>query len=120
MSKPVFEDLFSFSGRRNRQSYIFLGLALIAGMFVALSIIGVGAATDSAIGPLLIGLGVISFIPMAVIGWASASQRVRDFGQSGAWVLVTLIPYVGFAFSLALMVIPGTEGDNKYGPSCIK
>lgn len=60
------------------------------------------------------GFGVI-----AVSGWAAGSQRIRDFGQSGVWILLTLVPYIGIAFSLALMFIPSSQDENKYGPSCI-
>ena len=58
-------------------------------------------------------------IAVFVINWAAASQRIRDFGHSGVWALVMLIPYVGFAFSLALWFVPSTEGENRYGASCI-
>ena len=123
MSKPVFEDIFKFSGRRNRQSYIFLGLAQIVAVIGLVIVASGGAAMVDSFAPLayLLFLAAFAgFVAVAVSGWASASQRVRDFGQSGVWVLVTLVPYVGWIFSLAIMVIPSTPGENKYGPSCIE
>jgi uncharacterized membrane protein YhaH (DUF805 family) len=45
-----------------------------------------------------------------------AAQRCRDCGWSGWCVLVALIPIVGFLFALALCVIPGTAGPNRFGP----
>jgi len=123
MSKPVFEDMFKFSGRRNRQSYILLTFALVAiqmvlGIVAAAAVASTGATAS---GPALV-LAFICMATIVVLGvaeWAGASQRVRDFGQSGVWSLVMLVPYVGFAFSLALMLVPSSEGENKYGPSCI-
>jgi len=119
MSKPVFEDLFKFSGRRNRQSYIYLQLASMVAIFLGLGIITAVTFAAPVLGGILGFLGVVGLIAVAVANWAGASQRIRDFGQSGVWALVMLIPYVGFAFSLALWFVPSNEGENKYGPSCI-
>ena len=119
MSKPVFSDLFTFSGRRNRQSFIMFQIAAIVAVFFGLGVITALSVAAPAIAPVLWFIGVAGFIAIAVANWAAASQRVRDFGQSGVWALILLIPYVGFAFSIALWLIPSSEGDNKYGPSCI-
>lgn len=122
MSKPVFQDVFKFSGRRNRQSYILLLLAQIAALIGLAILTGVAIALLDSFAPLgyLVTLAVVAgFVAVCVSGWANGSQRVRDFGYSGVWILVTLIPYVGLAASLALMFVPSSEGENKYGPSCI-
>lgn len=112
MSKPVFEDLFNFSCRRNRQSYILLQLASLVALTV-LTIVG------AIIGEFGVVLAVVGALALVVINWAAASQRIRDFGHSGVWSLVILIPYVGAVASLALWFVPSSEGENKYGPSCI-
>lgn len=119
MSKPVLQDLFKFSGRRNRQSYIFLQLASIVTVLLGIGVITAITAVAPAVGGVLAILGIIGFIAICVANWAATSQRVRDFGQSGVWSLVILIPYIGPVFSLALWFIPSSEGENKYGPSCI-
>ena len=119
MSKPVFSDLFAFSGRRNRQSFIYLQLASIVAVFLGIGIITAITLAAPAVGGVLSILGIIGFIAICVTNWAAASQRIRDFGQSGVWALAILIPYIGPLFSLALWFIPSDKGDNKYGPSCI-
>lgn len=119
MSKPVFSDLFKFSERRNRQSFIYLQLASIAAIFLGIGIITAVTSVSPTAGGVLAILGIIGFIAIAVANWAAASQRIRDFGQSGVWALVTLIPYVGPVFSIALWLVPSTPGENKYGVSCI-
>jgi uncharacterized membrane protein YhaH (DUF805 family) len=119
MSKPVFSDLFKFLGRRNRQSFIYLQLASIVAIFLGIGIITTITYAAPPVGAVLAFVGVVGFIALAVANWAAASQRIRDFGQSGVWALVTLIPYVGPVFSIALWLIPSSDGDNKYGPSCI-
>lgn len=119
MSKPIFQDLFKFSGRRNRQSYIYLQLASILIVLVGIGLITAVTSVSPGLGGVLGIVGVIGFVALCVANWASASQRIRDFGQSGVWALAILIPYIGPLFSLALWFIPSSEGDNKYGPSCI-
>lgn len=114
MSKPVLTDLFAFSGRRNRQSYFLYGLLLLAFQIVLWS---VAAALLYGIGGwlFLVLAGLIS-IPCAVSGWAVGSQRCRDFGWTGWAMLITIIPYVGWIFAVAILFIPGTQGENRYGP----
>ena len=122
MSKPVLEDLFSFTGRRNRQSYALLLLAQIGALIVIslLSVLAVGLMDSIApLGWLVFLAAIAGFIAVGVSGWAAGSQRIRDFNQSGVWILSTLIPYICFVVCLAIMFIPSTEGENQYGPSCI-
>ena len=116
MSKPVFEDLWSFSGRRNRLSFLLVGLAQIAGFVVLFGIVMAAAATR--IDAVLIGAAAIcavAFVALTVSGWAVSSQRCRDFGWTGWAALITIVPYVGWLFAVALLFIPGTDGDNRYG-----
>ena len=119
MSKPVFEDLFKFSGRRNRQSFILFQLASTVAVLLGVGIVTTITVAAPVVGGFFWILGVIGFIAVAVANWAAASQRVRDFNQSGVWAVVLLIPYVGFAFSIALWLIPSTEGENKYGTAYV-
>jgi len=122
MSKPVFQDIFKFSGRRNRKSYILLLVAQIAAL-IGLSIVAtVGVAMLASVDFLayiLLLAVLVGFVAVAVSGWASGSQRIRDFDYSGVWILLTLIPYVGWIVCLAIMFVPSSEGNNRYGSSCI-
>ena len=122
MSKPVFEDVFKFSGRRNRKSYILLLLAQV-GAAVALGILAIVALmmlnSAAPLAYLLILAVAAGFVAVAVSGWANGSQRIRDFGKSGVWILLTLVPYIGWIASLAIIFIPSDPGENKYGASCI-
>ena len=120
MSKPVFEDLFKFSGRRNRQSFIFLQLASIVAALLIVGIVTTITVAVPAMGGIFWAIGAIAFLAIVVANWAAASQRIRDFNQSGVWALVLLIPYIGPLFSIALWLIPGTDGDNRYGPDQTK
>lgn len=107
------KSLFIFEGRRGRKSYVLATLALIG-----LAILGVIVGT---VLTMLSGfLGMVFMVPyflLILVGtWTTAAQRFRDFGQSGCWAFLFLIPYVGFAVALALYFIPPNPGPNKYGP----
>ena len=114
MSKPVFEDLFSFTGRRNRKSYFLVALSLLALLLLATMVAGGMMASSSEGGAVI--LLVVLAIPFVIANLAVTSQRIRDFGWTGWAVLIGLIPYVGFVFQVALLFIPGTQGANRYGP----
>jgi uncharacterized membrane protein YhaH (DUF805 family) len=117
MSKPAFEDLFRFSGRRNRMSYFLYSLGFLTFTTLATlpAVIGMASEnpTATAVG-WLVSIGLI--LPAAVSGWAVGSQRCRDFGWSGWALLLTLVPYVGWVFGVAILFIPGNQGENRYGP----
>lgn len=117
MSKPVTEDLFSFSGRRNRKSYILASLLVFAIIILVWCVIGAMAYASNSYTGFIVG-GLVS-IPAAVAGWALGSQRCRDFGWTGWAMLITLIPYVGWLFAIAIMFIPGNQGPNRYGPDML-
>lgn len=115
MSKPVFEDVFSFSGRRNRKSYFLAVLAFVC-IFFLLAFIGAASVSASSDGSGFLVVMVLLAIPLMIMNLAVTSQRIRDFGWTGWAVLLGLIPYIGFIFQIAILFIPGTQGANRYGP----
>lgn len=63
-------------------------------------------------------------IPLTFLLCLFAAQRIRDFGLTG-WLVLLFIPvmildqyiYVGTLIAMIIiLVIPGTQGDNRYGP----
>ena len=60
---------------------------------------------------LLAGIFLLLFVPQIAL----AVRRLHDFNQSGWWAVLLFVPGVNLIFLLALMVIPGTEGENRFG-----
>jgi uncharacterized membrane protein YhaH (DUF805 family) len=117
MSKPVASDLFKFSGRRNRKSYLYFLLAAIAVQIVISVIMGAAGGLggeEMSVGMLIVAVPV--FIVITVMALAVGSQRCRDFGWTGWAMLLMLVPFIGPIFALAIIFIPGTQGENRYGP----
>jgi uncharacterized membrane protein YhaH (DUF805 family) len=112
MSKPAMSDLFTFSGRRNRKSYVFYILIVIVISISAAFVITLLAAI---LPVLAVIAGLLVFLPIMVSSWAVGGQRCRDFGWTGWAVLLTAVPYIGIVAAIAFMVVPGTIGTNRYG-----
>ena len=52
---------------------------------------------------------------MVIPGLAVSVRRLHDINKSGWWVLIGLIPIVGFIVLLIFMIKEGDKGDNQYG-----
>jgi uncharacterized membrane protein YhaH (DUF805 family) len=84
-------------------------------MLVVLSSIagGVSGAIGSEAEILLTFLIVlIGLWPCLAIG----AQRFHDFGASGWWNLLSLVPFVGFIVFLILLFALGDKQANRFGP----
>jgi uncharacterized membrane protein YhaH (DUF805 family) len=110
MSKPVFTDQFTLSGRRNRLSYALFMLYMTAFLVFAMT---VASYADSS-GAWL--FATVAGLVTAATGCTLGAQRCRDFGWSGWSVLLCFVPLIGWVFALALLVVPGTAGPNRFGP----
>ena len=54
-------------------------------------------------------LGVL--LPSLAVG----ARRLHDIGKSGWWLLIYLIPLVGWLVLLFFAVQPSQSGSNEYG-----
>lgn len=96
-----------FDGRASRSEYWWFSL----GCFLISSAFGViDAALGSSVLTSLFVLGII--IPSL----ANSVRRLHDTGRSGWYLLLLLIPLVGFFVVLAFFVSKGDKRANKYGP----
>ena len=123
MGKSVFDDLFTASGRRNRQSYILYCLASAAAFtvvsFIVAFIIQAAYARPDGMsvgGQLTLTSLLIAFLVWAVSSLMVGAQRCRDVGWTGWAILFTAVPFFGLVFAFALWFIPGNQGENRFGP----
>lgn len=109
MSKPVFSDLLTPHGRRNRKSYLLIVLALAATQLVASTLSGTGSE-------FLAILGFVVLLALIVPTFLVAAQRLHDLDRTGWWVLLGFVPIVNIILGLYLLMAPGTPGPNSFGP----
>ena len=55
-------------------------------------------------------------VPLCSLALRCHIQRYHDLGRSGWNVLLLLIPVANLGFFLELLLRPGTDGPNQYGP----
>lgn len=61
-----------------------------------------------------LGVGVAYAAAVALPGYTAAVRRLHDMGQSGWWLLLSLVG-LGIV-PLVLCAFPGQRGANRYGP----
>ncbi|WP_431099223.1 DUF805 domain-containing protein [Polaromonas aquatica] len=102
----VMKNYFNIDGRARRTEYwmyflVYIGIIILAGILDA--IIGLGLVG------LLVALGHL--IPSITVG----VRRLHDIGRSGWFLLIGLIPFIGWIILLYWAVKEGDPQDNAYG-----
>ncbi|MDI7862240.1 DUF805 domain-containing protein [Rhizobiaceae bacterium n13] len=103
----VFSKYAVFAGRAGRPEFWWFALFNIIASLIA-------ATIDQAI----FGYEILSFVyGLAVLlpGLGVAVRRLHDIDRSGWWILVGLIPLVGWIVLVYWYVSAGTPGTNQYG-----
>jgi uncharacterized membrane protein YhaH (DUF805 family) len=62
-------------------------------------------------GPLSIIFSLVNIIP----GLAVSIRRLHDTDRSGWWLLIALIPLIGFILLIVWYASSGTAGSNRFG-----
>jgi uncharacterized membrane protein YhaH (DUF805 family) len=102
----------SASGRCSRRFYwqFFILPFLVLGVVVGLTAV---ALRPSPV--VLYTLGIVLAWPCAVM----YIKRWHDIGLSGWFAILNFVPGLSLVMWLVLGCIPGTPGENKYGPNPI-
>lgn len=116
-------NVFSFSGRIGRVRYLAWTLVLTVAMLVLIggaTIIGVLGALFAEGFTLATVFGLLVLIAVVVVSvfvsMQITVQRLHDLGWSGWLWLLNFVPIVNSFFPLVLMVSPGSNIPNQYGP----
>jgi uncharacterized membrane protein YhaH (DUF805 family) len=104
-----------FAGRARRSEYWYFVLFY---MLILIVLMGVDAMTgtyskDAGLGLLSGIFSIGTFLPSLGV----AIRRLHDTGRSGWWVLISLIPLVGFIILIVFFAQDSQPGTNQYGPN---
>lgn len=111
------KNYVNFSGRSRRAHYWWVVLIQSVISVVAIILQTVLGMGDSAAPALVIG-GIYSLynlatvLPMLSLG----VRRLHDTGRAGWWYLINFVPCIGSIVFLVFVCLPGTVGDNQFGP----
>ena len=105
----VLKNYFGFSGRARRKEYWMFALVNFF-VSIGLTIVEIIGGID----PLLTGVYALAiFIPSLAVTF----RRLHDIGKSGWWILIGLIPIIGFIVLLIFACLDSEATSNKYGPN---
>ena len=114
---------FDFRGRSRRREYWLFGLFY---MLVSMAVVAVFGAPSTAYfstrfryetlttgtAQLVLNLfGLVSFIPSLAV----SVRRLHDIDRSGWWLLLWLVPVLGWIVLFVFICLDGTYGRNRYG-----
>ena len=105
----VLRNYAVFSGRARRTEYWMFTLFNII-IATAIAVVEGILGSPGFLG-MLYALGV--FIPTLAV----SVRRLHDTGRSGLWLLIGLVPLIGFIVLLVFFVQDSDYGQNQYGPN---
>ncbi|CAN5719941.1 DUF805 domain-containing protein [soil metagenome] len=102
--------LFGFRGRIPRKAFWLYGVgALLLFSVMAMLLLGIAGVEQRK-------AEVIANALLIWPGLAIGVKRWHDRGNSGWWVLINLVPVIGFLVTLVFNgLLRGTPGPNRYG-----
>ena len=104
----VLQRYTQFVGRAGRAEFWWFELASFI-ISTVLSILGRASVVFGVLG-FIYSLAVL--VPSIAVG----IRRLHDTGRSGWWLLIGLVPIVGFIVLIVFFATQGNPGPNQYGP----
>ena len=98
-----------FTGRSRRREY---WMFVLVNALISLALSGIGRLV-----PAVAWVGYLYSLAVLIPSIAVGVRRLHDTGRTGWWLLITLVPVVGFIVLIVFTVQDSQPGDNKYGPN---
>jgi uncharacterized membrane protein YhaH (DUF805 family) len=106
--KSGFDHYTKFDGRAGRPPFwwwFLFGILVSIGANIIDAILGTWGVVN--------GLAALALL---LPNFSVSIRRLHDTDHSGWWILIGLIPIVGWIVLLVFYVREGDAGENKYGP----
>ena len=115
--KVMRENYANFNGRARRKEYwmftLFYSLLVTACAFALALLVATGSQSLTLLVAIISIAAVLAHVVPSI---AVTVRRLHDVGQSGWFLLLAFIPYIGNLIIFVFSVIEGNKGTNKYGP----
>lgn len=102
----VLKNYVGFDGRARRKEY---WMFVLVNFFISLAIGLIGVVTKMDFLQYIYSLAIL--LPSIAV----SIRRMHDIGKSGAYILVSLIPIIGWIWFLILLASEGENASNQYG-----
>lgn len=99
-----------FQGRAPRAEYWWFSLFMA---IIGIILEGAGHALDSQ--AILAVYGLVS-LALILPSLAVTARRLHDLDRSGWWMLLWIVPVIGWIVLFIWFCTRGTSGDNRFGP----
>jgi uncharacterized membrane protein YhaH (DUF805 family) len=114
-----FKKYADFNGRARRSEYwLFSLFCFIVGIVIGILRVATGGFESlesnrmDPIGILNLLFSLAVLVPSIVV----AFRRLHDTNRSAWWILIGLIPLIGWIVLIVFYLLPGTPGPNRFGP----
>lgn len=109
--KTCFEKYVIFSGRAARSEYwwftLFIVIVSIVLGLIDMTIFG----SDGILSPLSDLFSLATLLPVLAV----TSRRLHDIDRSAWWILLMLLPIIGWLVLIYWHIQKGSDGDNQFG-----
>lgn len=105
-------SIWGVEGRIGRMRYVAWSMVFMFAMAPAMLISMLAFKASVLFGGLLM---TVAGVAAMIIGIQISVKRLHDIGWSGWLLFISLIPVVGSIFQLLIFVMPGSQGNNRYG-----
>jgi len=114
----VLKNYAGFSGRASRSEYWFFTLVNTIIMVVLQVLTNIMVGVNSNIGAGLFGIiSLIYALAVLLPSLAVCVRRLHDTSRSGWWLLIGLVPVIGFIVLLVFLVSDSIPQKNQFGAS---
>jgi uncharacterized membrane protein YhaH (DUF805 family) len=117
--KSVFSQYVGFTGRARRSEYWwFVVFSILVNIVTSIldNVLGTTMGADDAFYNAGV-IGTIVGLAMFLPGLAVAVRRLHDTDRTGWWVLIALVPFLGFILLIVFFASDSKPGTNRFGPS---
>ena len=105
-----------FSGRSTRGEFLACQIVLLGLLFGPIITLGFIQRLSDTLGAIVSLAFSIMLLATLIPNLAVSVRRLHDQDKSGIYLLLVIVPAVGWLFWLILMLSRGTDGENSYGP----
>ncbi|MPY71564.1 MAG: DUF805 domain-containing protein [Alphaproteobacteria bacterium] len=108
----VFRHYAQFSGRSRRAEYWYFYLFCVL-VSIGLDILSRVLAPADLLAQLVqLIFALATLIPSISVG----VRRLHDIDRTGWWMLLWLVPFLGWIVLIVFACLRGTDGPNRFGP----